>query len=113
MLALQRIYKDKKNIPKHLHTDAGKEFKNQHVQDFSKLKKIKFRVTTSPYKAAICERFNRTIQMKLYRILRHKKTKRYLPFLQNIVHAYNETKHTAHGMKPNKISSNDFHHVFS
>ena len=113
MNALHNVYKDKRNIPRNFQSDAGKEFKNQYVQDFLKSKKIKFWVSSSPYKAAICERFNRTLQTKLYKIMENNKTKTYLPFLQNVVTTYNNTIHQAHGMKPNSVSIKNFHDVFS
>ena len=113
MNGLNRVYKYKTNIPRHFQSDAGKEFKNQYVENYLKLKKIKYWVSTSPYKAAICERFNRTIQMKLYKTMKYKKTKSYLSFLQDIVQAYNNSIHQSHGLKPNQITIKDFHKVFS
>ena len=113
MNALNLVYRRKINIPQHFHSDAGREFKNQYVENYLKSKKIKYWVSTSPYKAAICERFNRTLQMKLYKIMKYKKTKTYLPFLQDIVQTYNNSIHHSHGMRPNQITVRDFHKVFS
>ena len=113
MKALNRIYRYKINIPINFQSDAGREFKNQYVENYLKFKKIKYWVSTSPYKAAICERFNRSLQMKLYKIMKHKKTKSYLPFLQDTVQTYNNSIHRSHGLKPNQITKKDFHKVFS
>ena len=65
--ALKRILKRSGRAPQRLQTDKGSEFLNAQVQRFLKEQKIEFFTTNSEMKAAIVERFNRTLKNKMWK----------------------------------------------
>ena len=58
--AFELIHKE--SVPQKVHTDLGSEFYNKTVQDYFKSKGITHYSSASDFKAAICERFNRTLK---------------------------------------------------
>src|SRR5436190_564015 len=100
--AFERVLsRNKERIPVYLQTDKGKEFIGAPFQKFLKEKDIRFRVTRNPdVKAAVVERFNRTLKERMWRYFTHKNTRRYIDVLQDIVHAYNHTRHSTIKMEP-------------
>ena len=96
---LKRILDDVAHT--HIQTDKGKEFYNERVQDLLRERKVKhFSTEDDKIKASIVERFNRTLRGKLYRFMTATKSKRFIHKLQDIVLAYNSTKHSATGVAP-------------
>jgi Chromo (CHRromatin Organisation MOdifier) domain len=82
--------------------DRGKEFLNKLVYDFMSSKNIKIMHPNSEKKAAIVERFNRSIQDLIYRYLTENETQRYIDVLQDLLSAYNNRGHrTLQYMSPN------------
>lgn len=104
--AFQRILlRNKERRPVYLQTDKGKEFIAQPVQKFLKEKDIRFRTARNPdVKAAVVERFNRTLKERMWRYFTHKNTRRYIDVLQDIVRAYNHTRHTSIKMQPAAVT---------
>src|SRR5580765_323535 len=100
--AFQRVLtRNKERLPVYLQTDKGKEFIASLVQKFLKEKGIRFRGTRNPdVKAAVVERFNRTLKERMWRYFTHKNTRRYIDVLQDIVRAYNHTRHSSIKMQP-------------
>ena len=86
--------------PQRLQTDKGKEFFNQDVGAFLKQQKVKHFASQSDQKAAVVERFNRTIKGKIWKYFTANATKRYIDVLQDFVGSYNNTVHRSIGMKP-------------
>ena len=86
--------------PKFLQTDKGSEFINKKTQAMLKKYKIKFFTTNSEMKAAIVERWNRTLKSRMYKYLTSKSTNRYIDVLQNLVNGYNNTVHRSIKMRP-------------
>jgi len=71
------------------------------MQKFLEENNIRFRVARNPdVKAAVVERFNRTLKERMWRYFTHKNTRRYIDVLQNIVNAYNHTRHSSTRMQP-------------
>ena len=58
--AFELIHKE--SVPQKVHTVLGSEFYNKTVQDYFKSKGITHYSSASDFKAAICERFNRTLK---------------------------------------------------
>jgi transposase InsO family protein len=87
-------------VPRRLQTDKGKEFTCKAVQRLLKARKIHFFTSESDNKAAVVERFNRTLKMRLYRYLTAAKTTRYIDVLQELVDGYNKARHRSIGMAP-------------
>jgi len=55
-------------------------------------------------KAAVVERFNRTLKTKLYRYFTFKNTRRYIDILQDLVDSYNATRHRSINMSPEEVT---------
>ncbi|XP_025162982.1 uncharacterized protein LOC112590499 [Harpegnathos saltator] len=92
-------------VPVWLQSDKGKEFIGQAFQKFLKEKSISFRTVRNPdVKAAMIERFNRTLKERLWRYFTHKNTHRYIDVLQGIVHTYNHTRHSTIKMEPTSVT---------
>jgi transposase InsO family protein len=89
--------------PMRLQTDKGTEFMCKPVQALLKAKGIQHFVSNSDKKAAVVERFNRTIKSRIWTYFTAKKTKRYVDVLQDFVNAYNTSKHRSIGMEPAKV----------
>lgn len=102
----EKILNNSKNrCPFMLQTDRGKEFTNKEFQKFLKHRDIKFRVAQNPdVKAAVVERFNRTLKEKMFRYFTYKNTKRYIDVLQQLVDGYNNSIHTTIKMKPASVT---------
>lgn len=100
--AFQRVLaRSEGRVPVYLQTDKGKEFVAQPMQKFLKENDIRFRVARNPdIKASIVERFNRTLKERMWRYFTHKNTHRYIDVLQNVVSAYNHTRHSSTKMQP-------------
>ena len=91
--------------PIHLQTDKGSQFKNKVFQSFLEDRKIKFYTSeNSDIKAAVVERFNRTLKNKMYRYFTYKGTRRYVDVLDDLVHSYNNTFHTSIKMAPTEVT---------
>ena len=71
-----------------LQTDKGKEFISDVMQRNLANHRITYRVARRPdTKAAIVERFIRTIKERKWRYFTHKNTRRYIDVLQKIIEA--------------------------
>ena len=101
--ALSLVFKDGRQ-PTKLNTDQGTEFENRKVQTFLKKNHIHYFSTRSDKKAAVVERFNRTLKTKMWRYFTHNNTYKYIDVLQDFVTAYNNSKHRSIGMTPNQVN---------
>lgn len=92
---------DQQQPPRHIQTDLGKEFYNKVVQDLFKQKKINHYTVHSQFKAALVERFNRTLREKLNRFFTYQRNKKWTMVLPKIIDAYNRSSHRSlHGKRP-------------
>lgn len=99
-------------IPEKLQTDDGKEFLNSKFQELMTEHQIIHFTTSSDKKAAIAERFNRTLKDKIYRYLDVNPTNNvYINVLQDLVNSYNNSYHTAIGMAPSEVNESNFGRV--
>jgi L-rhamnose mutarotase len=80
--------------PIKIQTDLGKEFYNKQVAQLLKSKGIKHYTVHSQFKAALVERFNRTLRDKLKRYFTHQGTKIWYDILPKIIETYNATAHS-------------------
>jgi len=75
-----------------LHSDKGTEFLNSTFQAMLRRRGIKFYTSENEdLKAAVVERFNRSLKAKMFRYFTHANTKRYLDVLDDLLHSYNNT----------------------
>ena len=111
--ALEGIFLSSGRSPKHyLHTDQGREFFNKEMKTLSEKYKFRHFHSYSDNKAALVERFNRTLKSYMYRYFTYKQTYRYIDVLPSLVDGYNRRKHSAHGMAPIKVTTENQDEVF-
>lgn len=89
--AFGEIVRERK--PLQLQTDKGSEFTNRRFQTFLKENQILFFTSFNEVKAAIVERFNRTLKTKMWRYFTAKNTLKYVDVLQPMLDAYNRSYH--------------------
>lgn len=90
--------------PQYCQTDRGTEFYNAHVRRVFAKYGVQHYSVHSEMKAALVERFIRTIKEKLYKYFTAKQTYRYIDVLPRFVHAYNHTVHRSIGMAPAQVN---------
>jgi len=89
-------------------SDKGTEFVNSTFQSMLRRRGIKFYTSENEdIKAAVVERFNRTLKEKMYRYFTSKHTRRYTDILQYLVYAYNHTHHRSIGMAPADVTADN------
>jgi len=89
--ALLKLFKSKHPI--NFQTDLGKEFYNSQCKTLFEKYDINHYSVTSQFKAALVERFNRTIREKLNKYFTWKGNKKWLNVLPSIIKSYNNSKH--------------------
>jgi hypothetical protein len=105
--AFESILTASNRVPSKLQTDKGKEFLNRSVQNLFKHFGIHHFTTENETKAAVVERFNRTLKSKMWRYFSEMGNHRYLNVLQQLVASYNNTRHRSIGMTPSQVTENN------
>lgn len=111
--AMEIAIKRDKNKIKHLQTDDGKEYFNKDFAELMKKYKINHYSTNSEKKAAIVERFNRTLKGAMYKMFSKRGSYVWFDILPNLINEYNDKFHRTIGMKPNKVNSKNAKLVLS
>jgi hypothetical protein len=89
--------------PMYLMTDKGTEFAS--FKNRLKERKISYYTgENQETKAAVAERVIRTLKGRIYRLMTYRKSKSYIDKLQDLVYAYNHSKHRSIGMKPVQVT---------
>lgn len=96
-----------KRVPKNLQTDRGKEFYNKDFDQLMKSYNIHLYSTYSNVKASICERFNRTLKSKMWKLFSLRGTHKWLDIIQELTSQYNNSRHRTIGMKPVEVNSDN------
>lgn len=106
LAAFRKILRTSKRCPKKLHTDAGVEFYNSVFKTFLRKNDIAHYSTFSDTKAALVERFNRTLKERMFKYFTANNTLRYIDILPDLVEAYNNRPHTSlgHGRTPASVN---------
>ena len=91
-------------IPKRVQTDQGKEFENKHVRQLFQQHDIELFSVKSAYKAAVVERFNRTLKQRLWKYFTANVTQKWTDVLQDAVSAYNHSVHRIIRKAPIKVT---------
>ena len=100
---IQKVIGEMNHPPKSIFFDKGTEFKNKLVRSFLEKENIKIIHPFSETKAALVERFNRTIQDLIYRYLTENETFRYIDVLKKLLETYNNRGHrTLKYLTPNQ-----------
>ena len=102
--AFEKILRDGKcNMSQ---SDKGSEFVGSTFQNMLKKHGIKFYTSENEdIKAAVVERFNRTLKTKMYKYFTFKNTRRYIDVLQDLIDSYNSTYHRSIGMAPDQVTA--------
>ena len=90
--------------PNRLQTDRGTEVYNRRFQRWVKDQWIDHFSTEGDAKAAVVERFNRTLKERLYRYFTAANTLRFDNELPQLVQGYNATPHWSIGMAPQDVT---------
>lgn len=98
---------------KYIHTDRGKEFYNGTVRAMLDRHNIQLYSTFSTMKAAICERFNRTLKSKMWKQFTLRSSHKWIDILPGIISEYNNTKHRTIKMRPNDVSIHNEQHLLN
>lgn len=87
------ILENSKRNPKLLEADEGKEYFNNTFIKMCEKFGITLYHNESPLKAAMIERFNRTLMTRLTKIFTYRNKTSYYDILQNVVDSYNSCPH--------------------
>ncbi|XP_070172160.1 uncharacterized protein [Polyergus mexicanus] len=90
--------------PKNLQTDNGKEFYNKDFKKLMEQNKINHYSTYSDKKAAIVERFNRSLKELMWKQFSIQDNYKWVDILPNLLNIYNNRKHRTIGMTPCEAS---------
>ena len=93
--------------PKRMQADKGKEFYNALVRKFLHDQGVELFSTNSDHKAALVERFNRTLKSRIYKHFTAWNTRRYIDVLQDIVYSYNHSYHRTIGRTPVDVATQE------
>ncbi|CAB0027986.1 unnamed protein product [Trichogramma brassicae] len=93
-----------KRVPKHLHTDRGKEFYNKDFEAVMNKYGIHLYSTYSNLKASICERFNRTLKTIMWKQFSLQGNHKWTNIVSKLTSDYNERKHRTIGMPPAQVT---------
>lgn len=111
--AFEEIYSQDKRIPYNIQSDKGGEFLGKVIQKIFNKYDINFYVAQNPdVKAAVIERFNRTLKSKMFKFFTYSNTNRYIDELQNFVSAYNNSKHRTIKMAPVQVNHDNILSVY-
>jgi len=86
--------------------DKGAEFSNKLFKDFCNRNNIKFINPQASVHAAFIERFNRTLQLLMYKYMTDNETERYIDVLPQLVQTYNKRMHRMIKTTPEKAEAN-------
>jgi transposase InsO family protein len=104
--AFEQIFSD--TIPNLLQSDRGTEFLNSQVQELFKKYNIRhYWSFNDEIKAAVVERFNRTLKTRMYRYFTAQNTNRWIDVLQSLIASYNNSFHRTIGMTPNDVTADN------
>jgi L-rhamnose mutarotase len=97
--AFEKIFAER--VPNMLQTDRGTEFYNVQVQELYKKNGVRhYSSLNDDIKAALVERFNRTLKSRLFRYMTRSHTKRWIDVIDVIVNSYNRSHHRSIGAAP-------------
>lgn len=104
--AFKSILNEAVTKPYMLVMDKGTEFKNKQFDTFCKNNNIILQNPETQTHAAYIERFNRTLQLLIYKYMTENETYRFIDVLQDLVKTYNNRLHRIIQTTP-KIAEND------
>ena len=103
-LLLENFKRRFEMYPNVVQFDEGKEFYNVGVMNLLKRHDVNYFSTQSDKKAAIVERFNRTLKTMMWKYFYAKGTYNWVDALDELTKNYNNTKHSSILMKPKDVN---------
>lgn len=113
MKAMESVLNSMGHPIRNLHVDNGKEFYNKQMKKLLADRNIRIYSTFTTKKAAICERFNRTLKNKMWKEFSYRGSYKWIDILQTLIYEYNNTKHRTIQMKPNEVKYSDEKHLLN
>jgi hypothetical protein len=106
---MKAIFQETGRQPLNMNGDAGPEFVNSKFKNLLKEYGVNYFISYGNIKAAVVERFIRTLKTHIWKYFKHFNTQRYIDVLQDFVSAYNQSKHRTIGLAPQDVTiSNAF-----
>lgn len=97
----------------YLQVDKGREFRNETCKRVTaKNGTFLFFTHNSDVKAALVERFNRTLRQMMFRYFTFKGTHRYIDILPELMKTYNNSIHRSIRMAPANVKESDTNVIF-
>ena len=103
-ILLENFKKRFGKYPNVVQFDEGKEFYNAGVRELLKSRDVDYFSTHSDKKAAVVERFNRTLKTMMWKYFYSKGTYNWIDVLDELTKNYNNTKHGSILMKPKDVN---------
>lgn len=98
--------------PQTLRTDRGTEFTGAGFKRFLKEVKVTPYLAEHPMKASVAERFNKTLQGRLWHYFTATNKQRYVDVLQDFMTSYNAKKHRTTGKTPLEVTAHNAEEVW-
>jgi len=105
--AFKSILEEAVTKPYMIVMDKGTEFTNRIFKDFCDRHNIKLINPQASVHAAFIERFNRTLQLLMYKFMTDNETERYIEVLPKLVQTYNNRTHRMIKTTPAKAETNE------
>lgn len=109
--ALKSIFDSLGYRVRNLHVDMGKEFYNEAVTRTLSAYNINRYSTFSTKKAAICERFNRTLKQQMWKEFSHNGNYKWIEILDKLIDKYNSSYHRTIKTKPKNVTLANQQHL--
>lgn len=109
--AMESVFNSISRPVKNLFVDLGKEFYNRFMTRLLERYGVHRYSSFSSKKAAMVERFNRTLKGKIYRRFSLNGNYKWVDILQDLVYEYNTSRHRTINMKPNDVDSDYEQHL--
>ena len=93
--------------------NEGKEFHNVGVRDLLTKNDVEYFSTNSERKAAIVERFNRTLKTSMWKYSYSKGTYKWMDVLEDLTNNYNRSKHRTIMMRPADVNQSNKDQVWT
>jgi transposase InsO family protein len=111
--AFKVIFDSTTRRPFRIQSDKGGEYNNKRFINFLKKINVNYNTTRNEdTKAAVAERFIRTLKSCLYKYLTANNTLRFVDVLQDLNDAYNKRIHRSIGMAPCCVNENNILEVY-
>ena len=112
LLAMERMLKQVPEIPESIISDRGTEYYNAKMNHLFDRYGINHYSIRGPHKAAVAERFIRTIKGRIEKYFYASKIFRWLNILDAFIENYNNTYHRSIEMAPNEVNEANSQMVF-